>query len=186
MLPDFGLLYVRSALHPEDFREIRQPHNRHNSSVHALWVCRNLDRMCCVFVIRTLAGGRASRLCLCVRRVGGPILRLGLDIVWESVRAIHSANGATACLHIGAVCDSRTANDPISRQLPLRSSKNHSFFSGVFVIKSKRYPSINGRTGSIRSHARLSRLGVSKCRKPKPGSSPSVAKASRHSDSNTA
>lgn len=52
----------------------------------------------------------------------------------QSVLATHSANGATARPQVGAVSDSRTANEPIRRQFPLRCSKNHSRLSGPIRI----------------------------------------------------
>ena len=53
------------------------------------------------------------------------------------------------------------ANEPIRRQLPSRSSKNHSRFRVSRPTQFKRYASTNGRTGSITSNARLSREGAS-------------------------
>jgi hypothetical protein len=46
--------------------------------------------------------------------------------------------GATARPQVGAVSESCFANDPISRQFPLRSSKNHSRLSGCRVTQSSK------------------------------------------------
>lgn len=89
-------------------------------------------------------------------------------MVDQNCLAIHSAAGATARLQIDAVSDRRTANGAINRQLPSRCSKNHSRFNGCRVTQSRRYESTTERAGSITSHARLSRAGVSTCRTPTP------------------
>src|SRR5207253_1507781 len=47
----------------------------------------------------------ASRLWHCVKRVAGPRLAADLHFVDQSSRANHSANGATARPHVGAVSD---------------------------------------------------------------------------------
>src|SRR5207245_5413157 len=78
-----------------------------------------------------------SRLLLSVNRVGGPTLREGFAIVDHNSRETHSAIGATARPHVRTVSDSRTANDPMRRQLPSRCSKNHSRRIGSRVIQSK-------------------------------------------------
>jgi hypothetical protein len=113
------------------------------------------------------------------------LLPLGFREFDQSVRATHSAKGATARPHIRAVCDSSTARALINRQVPSRCSKNQARFSGSRVIHSSKKASTCGRTGSIRSHVRLSRAGVCACQKPSPGSSPRVATAIRVADSST-
>lgn len=57
-------------------------------------------------------------------RVATELRRSGFDIVDQSIRATHSASGATMRPQVGAVSDSRTANDPIRRHVPSRCSKN--------------------------------------------------------------
>jgi hypothetical protein len=57
------------------------------------------------------------------------LLLCGLRMELEKACATHSATGATARPQVGAVSESCFANDPINRQLPFRSSKNHSRFS---------------------------------------------------------
>jgi hypothetical protein len=103
----------------------------------------------------------ASRLRLWVKRVAGPVSWLGFRCLVHNWRVTHSAKGATARAHIGAVSDSLTANGAMSRQFPSRPSKNHSRFSGSRVIQSSTQASTSGRTGSIRSQAKLSRAGAS-------------------------
>jgi hypothetical protein len=73
-----------------------------------------------------------------VNCVGGKSLGVRLRVVDHSCCATHSAIGATARPQIGAVSDSRTANDPASRQLPSRCSKNHSRLRGCRAIQSSR------------------------------------------------
>lgn len=102
----------------------------------------------------------ASRFRLCVKRVAGPFSRLSFRLD-HSCRATHSATGATARAHIGAVSDSFTAKAAMSRQFPFCSSKNHSRLSGSRVIQSSTHASTSGRIGSMRSQARLSRAGAS-------------------------
>ena len=113
----------------------------------------------------------------------GATSRADFVMVDQSVRATHSAKGATARPQVGAVSDNRAVNNPIRRQLPSRCSKNHSRPSGSRVIQSSTKASTWGRTASIKSHAKESRAGISTCRKPRPGSSPSGAAARRDSDS---
>ena len=127
-----------------------------------------------------------SRFRVCVRRVAGLTRLPCLASEDHNVCEIHSANGATARRHISAVSESRTANEPIKRQFPSRCSKNQSRCNGPRRNQSSKNASTWGRIGSIKSHARLSRVRVSLWRNPIPGSSPNAASASLASDSSTA
>ena len=86
-----------------------------------------------------------------VSRVAGESWRAGFRIVDQSVRETLSASGAMARAHVGAVSESRIANDPIRRHVPSRRSKNHSRRSGPRLIHSRTYASTCGLTGSMRS-----------------------------------
>jgi len=97
----------------------------------------------------------ASRLRRCVNRVAGPGSPLATG--FQNMRATDSATGATARPHIGAVSERRAQSDAIRRQFPSRCSKNHSRLTGSRVIQSSKNASTCGRTGSMRSQARLSR-----------------------------
>ena len=77
----------------------------------------------------------ASRLRCWVKGVASPLCRESFRRD-QSARAVHSANGATARAHIGAVSLKWMASDAISRQVPSRCSKSHSRFSGSRVIQS--------------------------------------------------
>ena len=101
----------------------------------------------------------------------------GCDVVDQRVWAIHSANGPTACLHILDVSESWQANSLVSRQFSSRCSKNHFRCNGARRNQSSTNESTCGRIGSIRSHAKLSRVRVSVWRNPRPGSSPSSESA---------
>ena len=94
--------------------------------------------------------------------------RVSLAELDQSARVTHSAKGATARPHIGAVSDRRAAKGAIRRQFPSLCSKSHSRLSGSFMIQSSRNASTCGRTGSIRSQARLSRALVSTWSTPRP------------------
>lgn len=120
----------------------------------------------------------------CVNRVARPSFRMDPSRESQKDFAIHSAKLATAVRHMSAVSDSVDANDAINRQLPSRCSKNHSPRSCSDVSKLSSSSSTFGRTASIRSAARESRLRRSECRTP--GSRPSAASANRDSDSSTA
>ena len=76
----------------------------------------------------------AARRWPCVSRVAGKNCRAGFGLVAQSARTTLSAIGAMARAQIGAVSERRTANGAISRQLPSRSSKNHSRRNGSRVI----------------------------------------------------
>ena len=80
----------------------------------------------------------ASRLCVWVKCVGGKSVPSRLRVVDHNVCATHSTIGATALPQIGVVSDNRMANDPMSRQLPSRCSKNHSRLRGCRVIQSSK------------------------------------------------
>ena len=127
----------------------------------------------------------ASCLRCWVRGVPGPLL-LVLFRFDQSVRAVHSAYGATARPQVGAVSDKRAAKSAINRQLPSHCSKNQSRRSCSDVSNFSSSSSTLGRTASITSHAKLSRLRRSLCNTPIPGSSPSAASANRDSDSRIA
>jgi len=83
-----------------------------------------------------------------------------------------SANGATALLHVIAVCESSLANSPINSQFPFASSKNQLLRGGPRFSQSKTYASTRGLTGSIKSWARrrdlayldAARLGLGQAR----------------------
>jgi hypothetical protein len=83
----------------------------------------------------------ASRLCVWVKCVGDESICTRFRVVNQNCCVTVSAIGATARPQIGAVSDSRAANDPMSRQLPSRCSKNHSRLRGLRVIQSSRYAS---------------------------------------------
>ena len=74
----------------------------------------------------------------CVSRVAGNtgLILLGIDD--ENFRQTHSATGATARPQVCAASESRTANEPIRRQLPSRCSKNHSRRKGPRAIQSSK------------------------------------------------
>jgi hypothetical protein len=84
--------------------------------------------------------------------------RTSFDVADQSVCATHSANGATARPQVGTDSDSRIANGAIKRQLPSRCSKSHCRASGSRVIQSRTKASTLGRTGSMRSQAKLSQF----------------------------
>ena len=90
----------------------------------------------------------ASRLWLCVRRVGSDTPPLGFRRPDHSVSAIHSATGATARPQVGAVSESLIASCAMRRQFPFRCSKNHSRLKVSRVIQSTKNSSICGRTTS--------------------------------------
>jgi hypothetical protein len=93
----------------------------------------------------------------CVSLVAGGLSQLGLRIADHSICAIRSACVATARPHKEAVSERRAARELTIRQLPFLSSKNQSRRNCPFCIHSSKYRSICGRTGSIKSQARLSR-----------------------------
>ena len=122
----------------------------------------------------------------CVSLVGRQVIGDLFGLPCQKILAASSAYGETAFRHVAAVSESCAANEPIRRQFPFACSKNHSLRSGPRFIQSITYASTRGLTGSMRSHARLSRFGASLCNTPNPGSSPSSAAARRASDSRTA
>src|SRR5437667_1548843 len=72
----------------------------------------------------------ASRLWVCVKRVGGKLDCVLLRVVDHNCCVTHSATGPTARDHMPAVSDRRMANDAIKRQFPSRCSKNQSRRNG--------------------------------------------------------
>src|ERR1039458_2376853 len=80
----------------------------------------------------------ASRLKRCVSRVAGADSRASLGELDHSARVTHSAKGATARPHMGAVSDSRAAKGAIRRQFPSLCSKSHSRLSGSFITQSSK------------------------------------------------
>ena len=70
----------------------------------------------------------ASRRCNCVSLVGGRCSGAP-GLLLQSARETSSAIGATARPQVGTVSERPAAKVPVRRQLPLRSSKNHSRLS---------------------------------------------------------
>src|SRR6516164_3619504 len=130
---------------------------------------------------------RSARLRFdCVNLVGRGLNGDRLSLPCQKILAASSAYGATARRQVIAVCESSAANSPINRQFPFACSKNQFLRKGPRLSQSKTYASTRGLTGSIKSQARLSRFGVSRCSTPRPGSSPSSAAARRASASSIA
>src|SRR2546422_5000411 len=77
-------------------------------------------------------------------------LRASLRTELHKVCATHSANGATARPHVGAVSESRAASGAINRQLPSRCSRNHSRLRDPLAIQSSRNVSTWGERGDRR------------------------------------
>jgi hypothetical protein len=87
---------------------------------------------------------------------------------------------------MGAVSESLEQRPLESLQFPFAASTKSERLNGSRINQSRIHASIAGRIVSIKSSARLSRLAVSVCRKPSPGSSPQAQAANRHSLSATA